>query len=135
MLAGLWRLCDEKVIFSGVPGVISSIETEAGGFRVAMSATLLSVTAWGYWSADVADAFSRAAVALGQKLRPVSALTLDAAEMQPQGVEGQEALRQMLRAVAAMNVPKVTLVANNLFTKMQMVRLLRECALDERLVE
>jgi hypothetical protein len=115
-------------------GDVSSTETGSGGFRVAISSTLLSVTAWGYWPPDVAEAFSREAATFSQKLRPVAAFMLDAAEMKPQGNEGQEALRQMFRAVAAMSVAKVTLVANNVFTRMQIVRLLRECGLDGRLV-
>jgi hypothetical protein len=116
-------------------GDAPSTQTDAGGFRVNVSATLLSVTAWGYWPPDVAAAFSREAAAFSQKLRPVAAFVLDAAEMKPQGTEGQEALREMFRAVAAMNVAKVSLVANNVFTKMQIDRLLRECGLNGRLVE
>jgi hypothetical protein len=132
----MWRFHVEKAMFETMAvGDVSSTESEAGGFRVAISATLLSVSAWGYWSPEVAAAFSREAAAFSQKLRPVAAFMLDAAEMKPQGTEGQEALRSMFRAVAAMSVAKVTLVANNVFTKMQIVRLLRECGLDGRLVE
>lgn len=113
-------------------GDVSSSHDEAGGFRVSVAPTLLSINAWGYWSPGVADAFNREALAIGRKLVRVSAFVLDAAEMKPQGAEGQEALRALFKALAAMNVDKGTLIANNLFTKMQVVRLLRECALDQR---
>jgi len=113
-------------------GDVSSTENEAGGFRVAITPTLLSVYAWGYWSPEVADAFTREATAIGQKLMRVSAFAVDAAEMKPQGTEGQEALRVLFKVLATMNVAKGTLLANNVFTKMQIVRLLRECGLDQR---
>ncbi len=113
-------------------GDVSSSETEAGGFRIAVAPTLLSVHAWGYWPPEVAEAFVRQATAIGQQLRRVGAFVLDAAELKPQGAEGQEALRALFKVLAAMNVAKGTLIANNLFTKMQVVRLLRECGLDQR---
>ncbi len=54
------------------------------------------------------------------------------AEMKPQGAEGQEALRTLFKVLAAMNLAKGTFIAKNLFTKMQLVRLLRESGLDQR---
>jgi len=113
-------------------GDVSSNETEAGGFRIAIGPTLLSVYAWGYWPPEVAEAFAREADAIGRKPNRVSAFALDATDMKPQGVDGQEALRVLFKVLAAMNVAKGTLIANNLFTKMQVVRLLRECGLGER---
>jgi hypothetical protein len=112
-------------------GDVSSVETEAGGFRITLGPMLLSVHAWGYWPSEVADAFAREASAIGQQLMRVGAFALDAADMKPQGVEGQEALRVLFKVLAAMNVAKGTLIANNLFTKMQVVRLLRECGLEQ----
>jgi len=113
-------------------GEVSSTESEAGGFRIAVAPTLLTVNAWGYWSPEVAEAFTREATAISQKSLRVSAFLLDAAEMKPQGAEGQEALRVLFKALADMNLAKGTLIANNLFTKMQVVRLLRECGLEQR---
>ena len=108
------------------------VSSTAGGFRVALAASVLSINAWGYWHPEVAEAFAREAAAIGQKVMLVSAFVLDAAEMKPQGAEGQQALRALFRVLAGMNVAKGTLIADNLFTKMQLVRLLRECGLDER---
>ena len=113
-------------------GEIPAFECEAGGFRVAIAPTLLSINAWGYWPAEVADAFCREAGAISQKPLRVIAFVLDAAEMKPQGVEGQRALRVLFQVLAEMNVVKGTVIANNLFTKMQIVRLLRECGLEQR---
>lgn len=113
-------------------GDVSSTESQEGGFRITVGPTLLSIYAWGYWPPAVAEAFSREATSIGQKLMRVSAFALDAADMKPQGVEGQEALRVLFKVLASMNVAKGTLIANNLFTKMQVVRLLRECGLDQR---
>ncbi|MET0789926.1 MAG: hypothetical protein ABW061_00265 [Polyangiaceae bacterium] len=113
-------------------GDVPSTESEAAGFRVAVAPTLLSINAWGYWTPEMANAFAREATAIGQKLTRVSAFVLDAADMKPQGPEGQQALRVLFRALATMDIVKGTFIANNLFTKMQLVRLLRECGLDER---
>jgi hypothetical protein len=112
-------------------GDVTSGGTEAGGFRITLGPMLLSVHAWGYWPPEVAQAFAHEASAIGQKPMRLGAFALDAGDMKPQGVEGQEALRVLFKVLAAMNVAKGTLIANNLFTKMQVVRLLRECGLEQ----
>jgi hypothetical protein len=113
-------------------GGLSSFENDAGGFRITIAPTLLSISAWGYWSPDVAEAFKREAEAIAQKVTLVPVFVLDAADLKPQGSEGQDALRVLFKGLAAMNLAKGSLIAKNLFTKMQVVRLLRECGLDQR---
>jgi hypothetical protein len=112
-------------------GEVSSDENEAGGFRITVSSSLLSINVWGYWPPEVAAAFTREATAISQKPMRVGALVLDASALKPQGAEGQAALRVMFNVLAAMGVAKGTFIADSLFSKMQLVRLLRECGLDQ----
>jgi len=106
---------------------------DAGGFRVtgALHAAV-RIEAWGYWQADVVAAFARQAPAVCKKLSGEAVFMLDANRLKPQGAEGQEALRVLFRAVAAVSAAKGTVVASNVMTRMQLTRLLRECGLDER---
>jgi hypothetical protein len=120
------------MVFTMRAGDVAATENEAGGFRIAIAPTLLSVYAWGYWQPEVSEAFAREATAIGQKSMLVNAFVLDAAELKPQGVGGQAALLALFKVLATMNVARGTLIANNLFTKMQVVRLLRECGLEQR---
>ena len=113
-------------------GDVSASDGEAGGFRVAFASTVLSINAWGYWPPEVAEAFGREAAAIGQKPIRVATFVLDAADLKPQGAEGQEAMRTLFKVLAEMKIEKGTFIANNLFTKMQLLRLLRECGLEQR---
>ena len=113
-----------------MPGGEVSAENEAGGFRITVASSLLCITVWGYWPADVAAAFTREATAISQKPMRFTALVLDAAALKPQGAEGQAALRVMFKVLASMGVAKGTFIADSLFSKMQLVRLLRECGLE-----
>ncbi len=112
-------------------GEVSSIENEAGGFRITVASSLLSINVWGYWPSEVAAAFTREATAISHKSMRVSALLLDASALKPQGAEGQEALRVMFKVLASMGVAKGTFITDSLFCKMQLVRLLRECGLEQ----
>lgn len=112
----------------------AEVGNEAGGFRFAGSpSAALRVQVWGYWPPEVASAFGREAMSACQLLTPDSAFTLEASELKPQGGEGQEALRVMLRALSALSFAKGTIIAANTLTRMQLTRLLRECGMDERL--
>jgi len=111
----------------------SEVGTDAACFRTSGSAeTALRVEAWGYWTPEIAHSFTRDAVLFASKLTPASVLVIDAAQLKPQAVEGQEALRVAFRALATASFAKATLRTENVLTRMQLTRLLRECGLDER---
>ncbi len=113
----------------------SSVEAggDKAGFRVSGTPqAALRIETWGYWSSDVAAAFARDMPAVVQKLAPAAVFTLDATNLKPQGAEGQDALRAVLRALGAVEFSKGTLVASNIMTSMQLARLLRECKLEDR---
>ncbi|HTQ07721.1 MAG TPA: hypothetical protein VMI54_27890 [Polyangiaceae bacterium] len=108
---------------------------EGGGFRVTGTPhAALRVEAWGYWPPDVVTAFARDASAAAQRLTSSAMFTLDATNLKPQGAEGQEALRAVLRSLAPLTFGKGVVLASNVLTSMQIARLVRECKLDGRLV-
>lgn len=107
---------------------------EAGGFRVTGTPNAaLRIETWGYWSPEVASAFARDAPPLAQRLAPTAMFTLDATNLKPQGADGQEAMRALLRALAPLSFAKAVVLASNVLTSMQIARLLRECKLENRL--
>ena len=111
----------------------AEVGTEAGGFRIVGTAQgALRVTVWGYWPHDVARTFSNDAPSALQKLSSSGTFVLEAAELKPQGVDGQEALRVLFRALVPLEFAKGSVVASNALTRMQLARLLRECGLDGR---
>lgn len=105
------------------------------GFRITGTPqAALRIEAWGYWPPDVAAAFARDAQAAVQKLAATAMFTLDATNLKPQGAEGQEALRSVLRVLSLLAFARGMVVASNIMTSMQIARLLRECKLEDRVV-
>lgn len=105
------------------------------GFRITGTPqAALRIEAWGYWPPDVATAFARDVAAAVQKLSATAMFTLDATNLKPQGAEGQDALRAVLRALSPLAFAKGVIVASNIMTSMQIARLVRECKLDGRVV-
>lgn len=109
------------------------VGNEAGGFRIVGTAQgVLRVTAWGYWHQDVVRTFTTDAPSALQKLSASGTFVLEAAELKPQGADGQEALRVLFRALAPLAFAKASVLASNALTRMQLARLLRESGLDGR---
>ena len=67
-----------------------------------------------------------------QHVRLAATFTLDATNLKPQGPEGQHALRVLFRALTPVAFARGILFASNVLTKMQLMRLVRECGLDAR---
>jgi hypothetical protein len=112
----------------------ADVGTEAGGFRFTAGAHgAVRVAAWGYWPSDVVAAFAKEAPLASQRLSATGVFTLDAMSLKPQGAEGQEALRTLFRALAAVTFTKGTIVSSNALTRMQLQRLVRECGMDGRI--
>lgn len=108
--------------------------TEAGGFRVGGTPqSALRIEVWGYWSPEVVTTFAREASSAVQKLSPAAAFVLDAGNLKPQSIEGQEALRALFRGLSSFDFAEGKILATNVLTRMQLTRLLRECKMDGRL--
>ena len=111
------------------PGRVGS---EAGGFRLSNSAKEFRVEAWGYWTPDVISAFRRLSPVAARKLSALGAFVFDAKKQKPQGLDGQEALRELFRMMAALPFTKGSVLAENALARMQLTRLVRDADLAER---
>ena len=113
---------------------LSEAGTDAGGFRINGSPqATLRIEVWGYWSPEVATRFVRDAPPAVQRLTPAAAFVLDAAHLKPQAAGGQEGFRTLFRALSALTFAGGKIIAKNALTCMQLMRLLRECKMDDRL--
>jgi hypothetical protein len=113
--------------------LLTEVGTEAGGFRViGPPRDTLRIELWGFWGPDVADALTCQAPAVSQQIQRAASFTLDAANLKPQGLAGQQALRMLFRALAPISFTRGVLLASNVLTRMQLTRLVRECGLDAR---
>jgi hypothetical protein len=109
------------------------VGTEAGGYRLLANATgTLRLSVWGYWTPDVARTFASDGLAAAQKLSAAGVLLVDAADLKPQGSDGQEAWRAFFRGLVPLTFARATVLGGNALTRMQLARLLREAGLDGR---
>lgn len=117
-----------------MPASPVEVGTAAGGFRVGGTPqAALRIEAWGYWSREVVTAFAREAPFAVEKLSASAAFLLDAGNLKPQAAEGQEALRALFRGLSALAFAQGRILVSNALTRMQLMRLLRECQMDGRL--
>lgn len=132
-----WLVLPPQAMFGRMPAAQHSsadVGSEAGGFRLSAPAGgTLRVTVWGYWTPDVARVFAVDALAAGQKLMPTSTLVVEAAELKPQGPDGQDAWRSLFRGLVALTYVRAVIVGANALTRMQLARLVRESGLDGRM--
>jgi hypothetical protein len=89
---------------------------------------VVTVTAWGFWSADIAAAFAPK-VATGIRERSGEhTLVLDMRELKPMREEGQKAFATLVRALPTLGVTHLSVVTSSQLTKLQLVRLVTETA-------
>lgn len=112
---------------------LNEVKTDAAGFRAAgLAEAGLRIEVWGYWTPDVALAFSRDAPDIVVNLGMTGTLVLEATDLKPQSTAGQDAMRVLFRALTTRSFLKATLKTSNVLTRMQLTRLVRECGLDGR---
>jgi hypothetical protein len=109
------------------------VGTDGGGFRLTSGTVEFRIEGWGYWTPDVVSAFRRQAPPAARKLGADGLFVFDAKLMKPQGTDGQDALRELFRLLAALPFARGSVMAANALTRMQITRLLRESALDGRI--
>lgn len=117
----------------GGPHSSANVGSEAGGFRI-LSGTdgNVRIAAWGYWPADVVNAFLLKAPVAAQALVSVGIFVFDCKKLKPQGAEGQDAIRALFRVLARSSFAKGLIVKGNAMTCMQLARLLRESSAEKR---
>jgi hypothetical protein len=88
----------------------------------------VTVTAWGFWSADVAAAFAPKVAATIRALPGEHKVVLDMTELKPMREEGQKSFATLVRALPALGVTRMSIVTSSQLTKLQLVRLVTENA-------
>jgi hypothetical protein len=93
----------------------------SAGFDLETNA--VRVRAWGFWSADVANAFG-SRVSHVCRARPCgSALVMDMSELKPMRDEGQRSFRLLLGELASLGIRTATIKTDNQLTRLQLRRL------------
>src|SRR5262245_13086510 len=86
----------------------------------------VTVTAWGFWSAEVAAVLATT-VAKALREQPGSkAIVLDMRELKPMREEGQKSFGSLIRALPTLGVSQASVVTASQLTKLQLVRLAAE---------
>lgn len=106
-------------------------EINAFGFRIqASDIGQLEVKCWVFWTAEVAVAFEREALAACRAHSSLSSCAWNASEMKPQAEHGQIAIRKLMIMLSTLDATDCRIIADNALTKMQLVRLARESGLS-----
>ncbi|MBN2369964.1 MAG: hypothetical protein JXO72_05705 [Vicinamibacteria bacterium] len=108
---------------------------KVAGFRITYTPGEGSIhfECWGYWTSDVAAAFSQHAIAACQEVGTPIDFMLDATALKPQGEWGQEAFCDLLSGLASLKLSSARVSASNVLTRIQLTRLARECGVDSLL--
>src|SRR6187455_1117032 len=103
------------------------IGDDTAGFGVGHDpvAGAVQVTAWGFWSSDVAASFATQVVGACRD-KPGAGLVLDMTDLKPMREEGQRAFATVMRALQSLGVSRVSIVTSSQLTKLQLVRLVSE---------
>ena len=106
--------------------------TDDGGFRIlpGLGWHGLVIECWGYWEEDTIAVFLRQSQAALEKAASPLDFTLDAASLKPQSSAGQEAMRKFFRELAGKSLSRVGVRVENVLTRMQLMRLMRESGLE-----
>ncbi len=103
--------------------------TDEQGFDVSVGdgTPAVHVRAWGFWSVEVAERFSRSVLAALASARP-SLVTIDAANLKPLRDVGQDAFGTVLGALTAYRIQRVVVTGSGALTKLQLRRIAKEHA-------
>lgn len=107
--------------------------TAGGGFRISVQGGTFRLEGWGYWPADVASTFTREIEAACRNMVPPVDFSFVASALKPQGDEGQQALRTLMQCLAKANLSSARVAAENILTRMQLVRIASACGAEGRL--
>jgi len=100
---------------------------ETAGFSVDFPLTGGTlVTAWGFWSVEIAAVFSTSVGAACRGPQRRQSLMLDMRELKPMREQGQQAVRDLLRLLPSLGISRVSVLTTNPLTKLQLVRLATE---------
>jgi hypothetical protein len=100
---------------------------DSAGFSIGHDpvAGTVRVTAWGFWSSEVAGSYATQVVGECRD-KPGAGLVLDMTELKPMRDEGQRAFATVMRSLASLGITRVSIVTTSQMTKLQLVRLASE---------
>lgn len=100
---------------------------EEAGFSIDFDAPAraLRVRVWGFWSAELAEKFSKAAPD-ACRARNATRISIDASALRPQNEAGQAAFRALLEVVPKLGTARASVATQSTLMKMQLLRLVSE---------
>jgi hypothetical protein len=106
--------------------VIASVGDDQAGFFIDDLATgNVYVRAWGFWSAEVAQAFGGTVQAACNGKPAGTELVMDMTELKPMREEGQKSFAALMRALPGQGIP-ITIETASHLTKLQLLRIVTE---------
>jgi hypothetical protein len=105
---------------------LSRYGDENQGFTVDVIGEAVVVTAFGFWSAELAAQLGSAVTPLLGVERRRAALIFDVGGLRPLRDEGQAALYALILHALAVGVSEVVVRASSALTKLQMLRIVRQ---------
>jgi hypothetical protein len=110
------------------------VGNEEQGFSVDMDAatSTLRVKAWGFWTAETAEALLGSVVSDCPPNR-MSSFVLDAVGLKPQREEGQRAIGSVLAMLSTLGIARAHLITDSSLTKLQLMRITKECGARDQL--
>lgn len=100
----------------------------AGGFKTVVDQRSVRIVAWGFWSVAVAGEFHRAVLTACTSAPEISSLHFDMTLLKPMRDEGQEGFGNLMGALPALEVSRVTILVSSPLTRLQLLRIAREKA-------
>ena len=103
---------------------------DQAGFSVSYDPVegVVTVVGWGFWSVEVAAAFSTKVAGAIRERPGKHFLVLDMRDLKPMREEGQKSFASLVRALPTLGVTQASVVTSSQLTKLQLVRLAAENA-------
>ena len=107
---------------------MNRIGNDEAGFSVAFDATAstVSVRGWGFWGADVANAFDSTVQKVCLTSPKGASLVIDMSQLKPMREEGQRAFSRLMAALRGLGIVSTIVMTTSQLTKMQLLRLSAE---------
>lgn len=84
------------------------------------------VRAWGFWTVEVATAFTQVVIEACRGRAHGGNLTLDMSDIKPMREEAQQSFARVVHALPGAGVHRVSILTRNPLTKLQLARLVTE---------
>jgi hypothetical protein len=114
-------------LISAIQADTSQVEAgdEMGGYRIELDAATaaVQVTAWGFWSVEVASSFAQNVLGACRRDRRTRVVVMDLGQLKPMRDEGQHGLAEIIAALPSLGVEGATFTTASQLTKLQIMRI------------